>query len=189
MKAIRLPSITPCTHKRELGLAGHPIDGQFETLPVQLLAIFEQPIEPHAVDPFAVGLNRRGVVKPFGVLAHVGHAVECPKLSAPFFAQVRSLQEMIAVHVRWDHGIDPLQAEMLAHTDDRLIEHFRFDESAINGQPATAVGDDQIEIRVVVGPTKLVDVRRDLPDMRHLRRSRQPILCRSGEGRNRITTN
>ena len=120
------------------------------------------------------------------MFANFFHPREGPELGSPFLAQLRHLPKVIAVHVRRQHGVDPFQSQMLAHADDRLVQHLRLNLSTIDDKPATAIGDEDVEIRIIVGPAKLVDVRQHLPNVRHLGRSRGAILMRAREREDRI---
>ena len=154
VKATWRPSIWPCRQRANSVWPGHPVDRELVAFPLERLAGFESAIDAHTVHPravgslLAVGLDGRGIVEALRVLHLVDHAVEGPDLRAPFLPQVRRFQEMVAMHVRDDDGVDGFQAEVLAQFPARaVVEELLVQQAAIHHQSAAAVGEDQPEIR------------------------------------------
>ncbi len=171
----------------KLGLSGHPVHGEPKALPLEGLAVPEQPVKAHAVHARAVGLNERGVIEPLRVFAHRRHAVQRPELRAPFFPQVRRLQKVIAVHVGDHHRVNLVQPGARPQPLQRLVQKTDLEQAAVHHQRSTRVRQDQVEVRVEIRAAKFVHTGQHLPHMRHAGGTRQPILRPTGKRVHRIT--
>ncbi len=79
------------------------------------------------------------------------------------------LQKVVPMHVRNHHRLDALEPIVLPHPFQRRIQHLRVQQSAVDHQRLTAFRKQQVKVPEPLRSPELEDVRRHLPEMRHLR--------------------
>src|SRR5215471_17125174 len=99
----------------------------------------------------------------------VDHVFKRPNFGAPFLTQMRGFQEMIAVHVGDDDGVDGFQAEVLSHAVERGIKEVLVQEAAVHYQAPPAIRQYEPKIWPEVPALKLKQMWGDLNDIGHYR--------------------
>ena len=79
------------------------------------------------------------------------------------------VEEVVAVHVGDEHRVDRLDPQPVAGPVEHAVEMLAVEKPAVDEQRMAVVGDEHVEVHPVLVPADLVEVRRDLPQVRHHR--------------------
>ena len=72
---------------------------------------------------------------------------------------MRRFEEMVAVHVRDDDGVNRLESEVRAHPFERGVQHPLVEQSAIGEQRVTVVRENEREVHEGIRALEFEQVR------------------------------